>query len=208
MTEAARSDGVAVARRLATQRYPQARAAWWGGSVAAGTATETSDLDITVLLSGSPAPFRQSETIAEWPVEWFVQTEDSLPSFCHDDRTRRRRPTTMRLVGSAIVLIDNDGSGPRLQPLLLGHRERRPGVGSVATFRGADPLARLVAPHSGPFPPGRHHCWRWSRNEFERNDALILVVAVSEPTFRKLVTPSDTISRQKSLTPDAVSERQ
>ena len=95
--------GVAEARRLVTDRYPQARAAWLSGSVAAGTETETSDLDITVLLSGPPAPFRHSETIDGWPVEWFVQTEESLLRFCDDDRTRRRRPTTMRLVGSAMV---------------------------------------------------------------------------------------------------------
>jgi hypothetical protein len=109
---------VTVARRLVAERHPQARAAWLGGSVAAGTQTETSDLDITVLLSGPPAPYRHSETIDGWPVEWFVQTEESLLGFCDDDRTRRRRPTTMRLVGSAIVLVDADGSGLRLQHAL------------------------------------------------------------------------------------------
>jgi hypothetical protein len=50
-------------------------------------------------------------------VEFFVQTEASLMRFCEDDRVRRR-PTTMRLVGSSIVLMDNDGSGQRLQSLL------------------------------------------------------------------------------------------
>jgi GrpB-like predicted nucleotidyltransferase (UPF0157 family)/predicted nucleotidyltransferase len=107
--------GIAVARRLVAERYPQSRAAWLGGSVAAGTHTETSDLDITVLLDGPPAPYRHSETIDGWPVEWFVQTEESLLRFCDDDRTRRRRPTTMRLVGSAVILVDTDGSGRRLQ---------------------------------------------------------------------------------------------
>lgn len=107
--------GIALARRLVAERYPQSRAAWLGGSVAAETHTETSDLDITVLLEGPPAPYRHSETIDGWPVEWFVQTEESLLRFCDDDRTRRRRPTTMRLVGSAIVLVDTDGSGLRLQ---------------------------------------------------------------------------------------------
>ena len=106
MTEVAEEAGVAVARCLATQRYPRARAAWLGGSVAADTATETSDLDITVLLGGSPTPCRQSDTVGGWPVAWFVQTAHPLLSFCHEDRTHRRRPTTMRRVGSAIVLVD------------------------------------------------------------------------------------------------------
>lgn len=108
---------VDVAERLVIQRFPEARAAWLGGSVAAGQQTSTSDLDITVLLGGSPAPFRSSEVVDGWPVEFFVQTEESLLRFCAQDRDRRR-PTTMRLVGSSIILIDRDGSGQRLQAAL------------------------------------------------------------------------------------------
>jgi len=110
-------DPVSSARRIVQQHFPQARAAWLGGSVATGQYTTTSDLDITVLLDGPPAPFRTSQTFDQWPVEFFVQTEESLMRFCAEDRARRR-PTTMRLVGSSIVLVDNDGSGLRLQSLL------------------------------------------------------------------------------------------
>lgn len=42
--------GLAVARCLLADRYPQARAAWLGGSVASGDATETSDLDMDISL--------------------------------------------------------------------------------------------------------------------------------------------------------------
>jgi len=118
--------GALVARRLVAERYPQARAAWLGGSVASGQATENSDLDITVLLDGAPAPIRRSETVDGWPVEWFVQTEESLLRFCDEDRLRRRRPTTMRLVGSSTVLADADGSGVRLQRQLHAMDRRGP----------------------------------------------------------------------------------
>jgi hypothetical protein len=107
-------EAVAVARKLVEERYPEARAAWLGGSVARGTATPTSDLDITVLLPGPPAPLRESLRYADWPVELFVHTEDSLAHYCEKDR-QRRQPTMMRLVGETIVLIDTDGSGARLQ---------------------------------------------------------------------------------------------
>lgn len=43
--------------------------------------------------------------IQDWPVEFLVQTEESLMRFCAQGRNRRR-PTTMRLVGSSIVLVD------------------------------------------------------------------------------------------------------
>lgn len=110
-------DAVDVARRLVRQRFPEARAAWLGGSVADGTASSTSDLDITVLLDGPPAPFRESMTVSGWPVELFVQTSESLLWFCDSD-IRRRRPTTMRLVGSSVILHDVDGIGVELQERL------------------------------------------------------------------------------------------
>jgi GNAT superfamily N-acetyltransferase/predicted nucleotidyltransferase len=116
---------VSTARRLVQLRFPQARAAWLGGSVVVGTATATSDLDITVLLDGPPAPYRSSDIVDDWPVELFVQTEESLLKFCAQDR-QRCRPTTMRLVGSAVVLVDRDGSGLRLQKLLHEMNEAGP----------------------------------------------------------------------------------
>lgn len=105
---------VEVAGRLVRDEYPDARAAWLGGSVVRGDASPTSDLDITVLLSGPPAPMRRSLEYGGWPVELFVHTEDSLAHFREKDR-QRRQPTMMRLVGESIVLLDTDGSGARLQ---------------------------------------------------------------------------------------------
>ena len=103
-----------LARQLVLDLYPDARAAWLGGSVVRGDAGPTSDLDITVLLDGPPAPRRKSLEYAGWPVELFVHTEKSLRYFADKDQLRRQ-PTMMRLVGESIVLLDTDGSGARLK---------------------------------------------------------------------------------------------
>ncbi|WP_378730542.1 hypothetical protein [Nocardia brasiliensis] len=78
-----------------------------------GMATAASDLDITVLLAGPPAPYRESLHYQDWPVELFVQTDQSLHHFFAAER-KRGRPNTLRLIGAATVLVDNDGSGIRL----------------------------------------------------------------------------------------------
>lgn len=62
-------------------------------------------------------------------MEFFIQTEASLLDFCEQDRVRRR-PTTMRLVGSAIVLVDRDGSGHRLREMLRQMDELGPPAAS------------------------------------------------------------------------------
>lgn len=103
-------DGVTAARDLVAERFPEARAAWLGGSVVAGTATGTSDLDVTVLLPGPPAPFRESLRYAGWPVELFVHSADTVELWLEKDRLRRR-PTLGRLVGDGVVLLDVGGAG-------------------------------------------------------------------------------------------------
>ena len=107
-------DPTDLARQLVAERFPDARAAWLGGSVVRGDASPTSDLDITVLLDGPPAPVRKSLEYDGWPVELFVHTEKSLAYFADKDQ-QRRQPTMMRLVGESVVLLDTDGSGARLQ---------------------------------------------------------------------------------------------
>jgi hypothetical protein len=104
---------VDVARALVEARFPEALAAWLGGSVARGDESPTSDLDITVLLPGPPAPFRESLVDQGWPVELFVQDESSLRHYCDKDQDRRQ-PTMQRLVGESIVLLDADGRGTEL----------------------------------------------------------------------------------------------
>jgi predicted nucleotidyltransferase len=49
-----------VAHRFVTERFPDAIAAFLGGSVIAGDATATSDLDIMVVTAHEGAPFRES----------------------------------------------------------------------------------------------------------------------------------------------------
>jgi hypothetical protein len=145
-------EAVELARNLVKDRYPQARAAWLGGSVAQGTATSTSDLDITVLLPGPPAPLRESLRYADWPVELFVHTEDSLAHYCEKDR-QRRQPSMMRLIGETIVLLDTDGSGARLQAsgqaqILAGPPPLTPQEVAMLRYRISDLLEDLIGADS------------------------------------------------------------
>jgi hypothetical protein len=104
---------LATAKALVAERFPEARAAWLAGSVVYGDATPTSDLDITVLLPGPPAPFRESLEYDGWPVELFVHSRESVSHWIEKD-LERRRPTLVRLISSGVVLLDADGAGVAL----------------------------------------------------------------------------------------------
>src|SRR6478672_12785305 len=85
--------------------FPDARVAFVGGSVLTSHRTETSDLDVVVLLDGPPAPFRQTFRHQGWVVEAFVQDDDSLTFYFAHDR-ERRVCSLLRMVGESDVVVD------------------------------------------------------------------------------------------------------
>ena len=101
-----RPSASAAAAEIANERYPAADLVILAGSVALGSATSTSDLDLVIVsLDDDNAPFRESFTSMGWPVEAFVQTPDSLRSFMRMESAERDRSTT-RMVSTGIVIRD------------------------------------------------------------------------------------------------------
>ncbi|MEO5708823.1 MAG: hypothetical protein ABIQ59_03270 [Nocardioidaceae bacterium] len=94
--------------------FPDARAAFVGGSVITPHRTETSDLDVVVVLDGPPAPYRETFRHQGWVVEAFVHDDASLSFFYAQDRDRRVC-SLLRMVGDSDVVVDGDGSAARLQ---------------------------------------------------------------------------------------------
>lgn len=102
-----RPDAVTVASALVSDRFPNAEQAWLGGSVVMGCATETSDLDITVLDENASA-HRESLRYQGWPVELFVHTTSSIRFFVDKDLAQRK-PTMARLIADGVPLVAGQG---------------------------------------------------------------------------------------------------
>lgn len=100
-------DLVSLAHRVAAERFPDARAVVLGGSVSAGRATNTSDLDIVVLLAGPPAPFRQTIRVDGVPIELFVHTDDSVAHWFARDR-EEGSCTLAHMLATGLALEGNE----------------------------------------------------------------------------------------------------
>jgi hypothetical protein len=75
--------------------------------------TAMSDLDIVVLLHGSPAPYRASLRSGEWPVEMFVHTEATWHAYVERE-VRKRRSPLLWMCADGLLLFDIDGVGAQL----------------------------------------------------------------------------------------------
>ena len=103
-----RPDPVTAATAFVADRFPEAAAAFVGGSALTEHRTPTSDLDVVVVLAGPPAPYRETFEQDGWIVEAFVHTRQSLDEFWDDD-AGRRVCTLLRMCAESVVLADPAG---------------------------------------------------------------------------------------------------
>jgi hypothetical protein len=99
---------------VVAERFPTALAAFLAGSVLTPYRSATSDLDIVVVLSGPPAPYR--ETIREhgWAVELFVHTLASLEHYWRADLAGFRC-TLARMCADGRIIHSVDGAAERIK---------------------------------------------------------------------------------------------
>ena len=96
------------ARDLVRKHFPEADAAFLGGSTAAGTATATSDLDIAILRPAGHETFRNTTRADDGRiVEWFVHTPETVNTFLDE---ANRRATMAHIYGQSIVLVNKAGA--------------------------------------------------------------------------------------------------
>jgi hypothetical protein len=129
-----RLDALEAARRILNVRFPDARAAFLTGSALTSRITPTSDLDIVVVLKGSPAPFR--ETIREygWLIELFVQTRESIKYFSELE-IADHHATTLRMIASGKILISLEAEAESVQAAAIDRLKKGPLAISVEEMR-------------------------------------------------------------------------
>ncbi|GAB2512120.1 nucleotidyltransferase domain-containing protein [Paramicrobacterium agarici] len=103
------TDFVARARRFVDAHYPQALAAFLGGSAASGDATDSSDLDILIVLpdTWASASFVETVTFEGQLVEAFVYGRDGLLPWLKKGRDDGR-PVLDRLITSGVSLVPGE----------------------------------------------------------------------------------------------------
>jgi GNAT superfamily N-acetyltransferase len=104
---ARRDDALEVARRFLAAEHPSASAAVLAGSVAAGTATSTSDLDIAIYYADRAANSAVTLERDGWLIESFLYDPTSLTEW-FDREAGRRVPVAIDMWAWGIPVVGSD----------------------------------------------------------------------------------------------------
>ncbi len=93
-----RNQPLPTIQKLILERYPEAKAVFWAGSVAKNLGTEASDLDLIVVYEQIPNAYREAFIYEEWPIDAFVHDTNTLHYFFEESRTSSGIPGLISMV--------------------------------------------------------------------------------------------------------------
>jgi predicted nucleotidyltransferase len=129
-----RLSAIDAAQRIVSARFPDARAAFLTGSALTTRLTSTSDLDIVVVLPGTPAPFRENIREYGWLVELFVQSPASIKYFVAKETSEHCAPT-LKMLSDGHILVSVDGEAEQLQSEAIERFAKGPSPISIEEMR-------------------------------------------------------------------------
>ena len=82
-----RGDPLPTVQKLIKERYPDAKAAFWAGSVSVNQGTSASDLDLVIVFEEVAHAYREAFIYDGWPTDAFIHDLDTLRYFFEESRT-------------------------------------------------------------------------------------------------------------------------
>jgi hypothetical protein len=80
-------DALKTIQKLIQERYADAKAVFWAGSVSQDQGTSASDLDLVIVFDRLPNAYREAFVYDGWPVDAFIHDPDTLRYFFEESRT-------------------------------------------------------------------------------------------------------------------------
>ncbi len=93
-----RNEPLATIQKLIKERYADAKAVFWAGSVSEDSGTSTSDLDLVIVYEILPHAYREAFIYDGWPIDAFIHDLDTLRYFCGRLEASDGKPALINMI--------------------------------------------------------------------------------------------------------------
>jgi len=100
-----RNDPLATIQKLIKERYVEAKAIFWAGSVSVNQGTSASDLDLVIVFEEVAHAYREAFVYDGWPIDAFIHDLNTLRYFCGKLEASDGKPALINMIlhGQAIL---------------------------------------------------------------------------------------------------------
>lgn len=95
---ASRNEPLPTIQKLIKERYKEAKAVFWAGSVLQNQGTYSSDLDLVIVIESLPQAYREAFVYEGWPIDAFIHDLDTLRYFCWKLEASDGRPALINMI--------------------------------------------------------------------------------------------------------------
>ena len=93
-----RNDPLPTIQKLIKERYPDAKAIFWAGSVSVNQGTSASDLDLVIVFEEVAHAYREAFIYDGWPIDAFIHDLDTLRYFCGKLEASDGKPALINMI--------------------------------------------------------------------------------------------------------------
>ena len=93
-----KNDPLATIQKLIKERYVEAKALFWAGSVSQDEGTSASDLDLVIVFESLPNAYREAFIYDGWPIDAFIHDLDTLRYFCGKLEASDGKPALIHMI--------------------------------------------------------------------------------------------------------------
>jgi hypothetical protein len=93
-----RNEPLSTIQKLIKERYVDAKAIFWAGSVAANHGTDSSDLDLVIVFEEVAHAYREAFICDGWPIDAFIHDLSTLRYFCGKLEASDGKPALINMI--------------------------------------------------------------------------------------------------------------
>ncbi len=102
-------DPLQTIQKLIQEKYKEAKAIFWAGSVSQNQGTDSSDLDLVIVFESLTHAYREAFVYDGWPIDAFIHDLDTLRYFCGKLEANDGRPALINMILSGHeILVPNE----------------------------------------------------------------------------------------------------
>lgn len=102
-----KKDPLKTINKLIIEKYPEAKAFFWAGSVHNNEATDSSDLDVVIIYESLEHAYREAFIFDGWPIDAFIHDLDTLRYFCEELECHDGRPALINMILYGKEILNN-----------------------------------------------------------------------------------------------------
>lgn len=127
-----KSDPLKTIQKLIKERYSDAKAVFWAGSMSQNKGTKNSDLDLVIVFESLPNAYREAFVYDGWPIDAFINDPTTLRYFFEESQSGNGISGLIEMILQGREILEPDSFFKNIYKMAQQYKKAGPAIWSQA----------------------------------------------------------------------------